>query len=331
MEFQEFKEVIRLEIEKIMGREAEILTNRVNKNNGVVLEGISIVKSGCNIFPNIYLNDYYNHYVQGKPLKTIVEEIVHTYDKHKIDSKINMDFFSDFEQVKGRIVCKVVNREKNTELLKEVPFLPFLDLAVVFYCLLKEEVFPNASILIKNQHCELWKKDVEALRQVAFENAMVLLPYEIKSMEEVMKEMFLENLRQEFTDSVRRMAECDIEIPAQDLCFDETAEQMLTSVMEENGAVPMYVLSNFSRIHGAVCMLYRDVLKQFSEQHGCDIYILPSSVHEVILIPAEGEMLPQLEDMVREVNETQLETEEVLSDNVYLYSAEQDKILLCEF
>ena len=89
--------------------------------------------------------------------------------------------------------------------------------------------------------------------------------------------------------------------------------------------VPMYVLSNKSRVHGAACILYPDILKDFAAVVEKDLYVLPSSIHEVILLPAEGtEDSEQLKLMVHEINESQVEDEEVLSDSVYFYRRRDD-------
>ena len=89
----------------------------------------------------------------------------------------------------------------------------------------------------------------------------------------------------------------------------------------------MYVLSNKARVQGAACILYPGILKDFAAAIRSDFYILPSSIHEVILLPAQGEEDREaLKQMVREVNASQVEREEVLSDSVYYFDREQNKL-----
>ena len=96
---------------------------------------------------------------------------------------------------------------------------------------------------------------------------------------------------------------------------------------ELRDAAPMYVLSNRTRVQGASCILYPNILKDFAAAVKSDFYILPSSVHEVILLPVQGDEDEEgLKRMVCEVNETQVEREEVLSDSVYYYSREREKL-----
>ena len=82
----------------------------------------------------------------------------------------------------------------------------------------------------------------------------------------------------------------------------------------------MYVLTNKICINGATVLLYKDVLNELSVLLDSDLYLLPSSVHEIIAIPYEN---PQqqfhLEEMVQEINRTQVSPEEVLSDHVYVF------------
>ena len=92
--------------------------------------------------------------------------------------------------------------------------------------------------------------------------------------------------------------------------------------------MPMYVLTNQQKLYGAACMLYPGVLKAFSEENGQDFYVLPSSVHEVILIPAEpGTNEALLREIVTEINRTQVAKDEVLADSIYYYSRNRDQII----
>lgn len=90
----------------------------------------------------------------------------------------------------------------------------------------------------------------------------------------------------------------------------------------------MKVLSNTKRLHGAVCMLYPGVLKEMADRMGGDFFILPSSVHETILLPDAGEGLNgALRQMIREVNSTKVAPEEVLSDTLYRYDRAMGRVM----
>ena len=125
----------------------------------------------------------------------------------------------------------------------------------------------------------LWKVNARELYERAMENTPVLQGYDVTDMNTVLEEM--------------RAFE-----GTEDTEYEEDIQQQ----------VPMYVLSNKSRVHGAACILYPDILKDFAAVVEKDLYVLPSSIHEVILLPAEGtEDSEQLKAMVHEINESQVE------------------------
>lgn len=296
MEFTNFTTLVQREVEKRAGENYRVKLNDVMKNNGVVLRGITLMQDDSNISPTIYLNPYYDAYENGDTtLGTVIDEVIDTYERNKINRSIDMKFFLNYETVKSRIIFKLINTEKNRELLKDVPYIPFHDLSIVFQCLVSEERFGNASILIHNVHLQLWKVNARELYERALENTPLLQGYELADMNSVLEEM-------------KALGGID----------DEGIEDM-------HQEVPMYVLSNKSRVNGASCILYKDILKDFAMVVDKDLYVLPSSIHEVILLPSDGtQESEQLKEMVREINQSQVEEEEVLSDSVYYYRRSDD-------
>lgn len=296
MEFTNFTILVQREVEKRAGENYRVKLNDVMKNNGVVLRGITLMQDDSNISPTIYLNPYYDAYENGDTtLGTVIDEVIDTYERNKINRSIDMKFFLNYETVRSRIIFKLINTEKNRELLRDVPYIPFHDLSIVFQCLVSEERFGNASILIHNVHLQLWKVNARELYECALENTPLLQGYELADMNTVLEEM-------------KALGGID----------DEEIEDMQQEV-------PMYVLSNKSRINGASCILYKDILKDFAMVVDKDLYVLPSSIHEVILLPSDGtQESEQLKEMVREINQSQVEKEEVLSDSVYYYRRSDD-------
>ena len=227
----------------------------------------------------------------------------------------------DYECVKARIMCKLISFEKNTELLKEVPHKRYLDLAVVFYCMLIHDEIGSGTILIHQNHLEMWGVTVDDLYQAAECNTRKLLGYQIRGLEEMMREMLVANLKNELCQCGDENTECPSDEDLSEFVLDLTREA-------EQERIPMYVLSNKKQINGASCMLFSDVLSDFADQVKLDFFIIPSSIHELILVPTgEQNEHSKFTQMVREVNATQLETEEILADHVYYYSREKNEIL----
>lgn len=305
MEFTSFKTLVRDEVAKRTGEQFRVRINDVTKNNGVVLSGITMLQDDNNISPTIYLNKYYEAYENGDiTLRCIVDEVLDTYERNKVNQSVDMRFFMNYERIKDRIIFKLIHAERNKELLKDIPHIRYLDFAVVFQCLISDEMFGNATIMIHNAHLKIWEITENELYEKAIKNTPVLQKYDIKTMKDVLCEMML----------LEEMEGKEI------LNKNEYIEDL-------QDATPMYVLSNRTRVQGASCILYPNILKDFASAVKSDFYILPSSVHEVILLPAQGDEDKEgLKRMVCEVNETQVEREEVLSDSVYYYSQEKGEL-----
>ena len=318
MQFEVFQKRILEGVSEFLGDKATVQIKEVVKNNGVRLHGLIVLEEGYHIAPTIYLESFYESYLRGKEIGNIVWEII-TFcgEKHPVRD-LNMEFFTDYEKVKNRIMVKLVNREKNQELLGQVPFVPFLNLALVFYYSMVNEFFGNGSILIYQEHLDTWNVDVDTLYQNALENTKQKLGCQILNMRDVVTALWQEQ-REENRKEKSEIFFKDMEI------LVEEVEQALKEAASDN----MYVLTNKDKYHGAVCMLYEDFLNAIAQELGKNLYILPSSIHEVILVPDTGrEDAVQLSAMVAEVNATQLEPEEVLSDNVYYYDRDAQKTIL---
>lgn len=318
MDFLKYVDTVKRELMRYLEEGAEINVNSVRKNNGVMLTGIVIMEKGSHIAPTIYLESFYEEYKRGKRVEDTVFELLKIYEKNRITHGGDFQFFQDYKQVQKRIFYKLIHAEKNRELLQEIPHVPYLDLAIVFGCDCSNEMFGNATILIKNSHLKMWGVDVETIYQAAVVNTPKNFPYEIKTMNAVMKEMFAADIRSSMEKNKVSFSEQWIE---------QMAEQMVGEETEEN--TPMYVLTNTDRTHGAACILYKQLLEGFAQEIHDNLYILPSSVHEIIMIPAAfaGKVV-DLKEMVVEINATQVEAEEVLSDSVYFFNRLTGKLEL---
>lgn len=302
MEYEVFKQHIKECVQAQIRKGGKVFVNHVIKNNGKELDGLVIMEEGSNVAPTIYLNAYYAQYQEGKSVEDIVTEVINLHELNKNNLNFASDLFDDYANIKEKIVYKVINYEKNEKLLEDIPHKRILDLAVVYYCLLEQDKGISATALVHNSHLKGWNITEEQLYNDAVYNTPKLLKSCIKPMSVLLREM-MEN-----------GGECEEEIEE-------------TRVPAQEGE--MYVLTNQSRVNGAACILYEKVLEQFANMVASDLYILPSSVHEVIILPKHGAYNKKmLEEMVREVNEEGVSADEVLSDNVYEYCRSEKTIIL---
>ena len=273
--------------------QSELLFHDVEKNNGVKLRALTIKKTDCNISPTIYIDEYSRHYEKTHDMDEICQQISEMYEKHG-NVEFDIDSVVNFERVKTKICAKLINREKNMSLLKYVPYREFLDLAVVYF--ISVEGIGNASILIRAGLADRWGVTEEELYSCAMQNTPLLFPENIQSMSEMLKGM---------------------------LSVEAMPDEAFAAIEDT-----IYVATNQSKIFGATVLLYPRFLEHEAEALGRNFYIIPSSVHEVLIIPAEKieQDADELLEMVKEVNTTQVSDEEVLSDNVYYYDREKNEV-----
>ena len=304
MTIYKFSKEIQERMEERLGAGYTVRLQKVQKNNGVHLQGLVIRNKEQNISPTIYLDDFYEAYCNGYTMKQIIESILKIYEEDTPKGNIDMSFFKEFQSVKDRICYRLIDEKQNGELLQKIPHVKFLDLAVCFYYAYQSEELGNGSILIYYTHLEMWNVTKEELLALAHENTPRLFPWECSSMKKVIEELMQE----------------EFELNGEYFLTEEDRKQFFKDV-------PMHILSNGARTYGAACILYPGVLEQLALKYQCDFYILPSSIHEVILLrEGQTESVWELKQMIAEVNRTQVEIQEVLSNSLYYYSLKKRQI-----
>lgn len=305
MEFCEFVQVIKEEVEELCGDGTELMIHEIQGNNGTVQTGIGIKKEGASEAAVVSLNDYYRRCMEGElTASSAAEEICQAAAAYEIPVLQGLALES-FETVKDRIVYQLADRSRNRKLLEDIPHIPYCNLEIIFYLLLETEGGGLMTALIRNCHMAGWETDADTLYWLAGENTPRLLPLSINSLGEFVKEISRKTPEDDYNAAV----------------FENLPGKKYKS--------PLYVMTNREGIRGAAAVLYKGALKSFAKKRGSDLIILPSSVHEVLLLPyTDGTDFRQLKDMVECVNRTEVSEEEVLSDHVYLYSRKEDKVSL---
>ena len=298
MTYEDFvSEVVRAVETKLDG-DASIILSKVPKNNDSERVGLTFVKAGYPVAPTVYLEESYQFYMEGHDLEDIVLRILEVYKRVDYEKCRALEDFYDFERVKRQIIFKVVNLEMNRERLKDIPYLEFLDLAITFHILAdrkEEKGIALSSLQINNELMDIWGVDRLTLYQQASVNTMFLLPVSFMQLDEMIGEM---------------MDSLGIECPKEDIPGNR-----------------LFVFTNAARSWGAGVILYEQVLEVLGEAFEANFYILPSSVHEVILIPENlSPDISEMERMVRDVNETELREEDILSFNVYYYDRKAHRL-----
>ena len=288
--YEKYLEMMKQEVAARTGKRVQLQT--IRKNNGLVLDGLTIIAEDTNVSPTIYLNGYYKEFLVAG-MDAVVKRVIAIYEENKPELSFDISKIMDISKVRPHIKMKLINYEENRELLETVPYIQILDLAVVFMIVLEtEDDCQFATILIHNKFLDYWKVDADSLYKVAKEN-----------MKNVFQTIPMENI------------------------ITAVMDEALVDVCIEEMKFDMFVLTNYTRLHGAVGMLQMELLNAIMKKYKTKkLIILPSSVHEVLLVPYNKDMEEtDFKTMVREVNETQLEPEEYLSNNVYVYDGNELK------
>ncbi|SHJ29803.1 DUF5688 family protein [Hespellia stercorisuis] len=266
-----------------------------NQKNNVESAGLIIRQEDHVIAPVFYLEKAYQSFLAGMPLQQISRELVEAYQEQVLP-EVDLPDLTDYEKIKDRLRVRLVNRENNQSYYKQGPYKLHPMGAEVLYIDLENQGTERMSIQVKTIMAERWGKPEAELFGTALENTQDHEKVSFCSMNEALQELL--------------------------------AEEPMVAPLEES---PMYVLSNETRKFGATVLLYPEVAKQIRDKIGKDYYILPSSIHECIILPKEKGMLSvkELRDMVWEINQSQVLPEEVLGNEVYEFRDTVAKVKKC--
>nr|WP_308625375.1 DUF5688 family protein [uncultured Eisenbergiella sp.] len=307
MDYPEFLQEIQKGIraylpERYQDYKIEIHPSR--KNNGVILDGL-IIQGKERIVPVIYLNDFFKQAENGADLSSVMKEIADLYENRRGTAPEFSEEIYQYDKVREHLIVTVCNAEKNRGLLKTVPHESREDLALTYR--IKRAGEPERgmeSILVKNSMLKYWGIEEQELREDAWNSMNRESPASFRSMEDVLREVF----------SKQAAANPNLE-----------PELMMEAVPP----LPLYVLTNAEGIWGAAYMFDREIMAGIAETLGQDLLILPSSVHETLIIPEEPDMdMENYLDLVRTVNAMELDPEDILSDQIYRFDRKKQETSL---
>lgn len=281
---------------------ADIWVDTTLKSNSVLLHGLTIRKEDCNISPRVYLDSFHNNYMNGISLGETMRNIAEEYEKHSLDGQeFDVDSIKDFDKAKALITTRVVNAKQNKMLAAERPSTKLDDLLVFYQVSILNFAQGSASVPVTNELMKMWGVSTEDIHNLAVENTERLFPPVLTDMSSVFageKVNYLSDVEYEPSDT-------------------------------------LLVLSNAEVYDGASVLANPSILERVSDVIQDDFYILPSSRHEVIIMPKETadnmQMTPkELGAMVREINASEVDKEDRLSDHIYSYDREKKVLETCK-
>ena len=303
MNFEEFINTIKDTIKEYLPedyRDAEvnILENRKLNTN---YTGLTVTREGDTLAPTINLNNLFDSYSKHpehsikavmKEVASVIQHTPETFDIGRI---------MDYDRVKKNLFLRLSAAEKNKDLLEHAPHIRKEDLAITFHIMLDQSDKGTATTMINDNMMEAYGIDLDQLYQDALLNSPVICPAQIENMGEALSRMMIEDMKSAGAPP-------------------EVIQEMEKDLKESNKDNPMTIITNDRLVDGASAIFYPGVMDLVGERMQGDYFILPSSVHETLVVPDDGRVsLQELTDMVKEVNMTQVSPEDQLTDQVYHY------------
>ena len=296
MTYEMFKEVFASEFKNYLPDELKHLevnissVQKVNKTQ----DSLSMVDPDMGTYkmgPSISVSEFYDDYLMLGDLNEVLtcaaNIMVEGYqDMPQVISEL------DFSTAKDNIVFELINTKKNEELLKGIPHREMEDLSVIYRWMIDVEEDAFSGAIVNDSLANRLGLNEEELFALATQNTSQRLPVTCRSMREVLAGLMID---------------------------DGMPMEMLDVMFEDHPVKEMYVISNEMGLHGAASILYDEPLQEVAQLLGEDLYILPSSIHEIIVVPCSMGEPEHLSEMVKDINAGVVRAEEVLSDNVYVY------------
>ena len=180
MNYTEFMNAMLCEIRGQVDAQVRTELYTVTKNNGTRRTGILFKQEDSNLAPTIYLEEFYQKYLKGQQVPDLADSICSIYQEIRVKKTCDCQNLFDFNHVKEHIVYKLIRRDANEELLKQIPYESFLDLAVVYYIQIDNTRFGSAAIQIRNEHLRYWRVEKEEIRRLAEKNTPRIYPVQIR-------------------------------------------------------------------------------------------------------------------------------------------------------
>ena len=278
---------------ELQGREVQI--RNVSKTNRPQLHSLVLQSKSASLpaaEPSIYLEDFYPGYKKGLSMDEILMDIAR--EETTLYSAPDLEFQKMAEEViqnafnwdymKDRVVISAVGADLNREMLRDIPHQTIGDIAGIYRIYVGESSSGAGFITVTDQMMERWGITQDELNEAALSNSAAVQPARLGSMFEVLNDM------------------TNGELP-DDPSISST----------------LYVLTNKQKMHGAGVLFYPGIQDKISAVFPDGCYILPSSIHEVLLVQKENMDPEDLMEMVRAVNDTTVSREDLLSYKVHEY------------
>lgn len=300
MKQQEFYEQIKQVVKELLGETYSIGFFQIQKVGMEQQDALFIRKQTQPIFPVIYLQEYYRQWEQGKEIETLAKDLVIEYTQKSSSQTIAADDFKVLNQqeaVKSKVFFCCVSKE---QVPSNIPHREMLDLAIFYGIFLKCQKEMITFVTITKDMMECYHVTEEELFQLAMENTPNLFPESVRTLREMLTSIL-------------------------------SPMEQTSSFHNNKSKYEMLILSNTANFYGFSAVFYPNVLEQLAEERKENLIVIPSSIHEAIVLADLKEVTVQeLNETIVTVNETQLKEQERLSNQAYYYDRETKSLYFME-
>ena len=292
MNYDEFKKKVFDNIKDHLSEEYqdyEMKFQDVKKSSGRSYEALMISPKDKNtsVVPALNLTEAFRKYENGSEFEDILNDLADVRMTAYLPDFNKEDVF-DYDKVKDRIVPRLINTAVNEEYLADKPHKDIEDLSIVYAVRVSEDEQGFAEAVITNDMAEMWGVEQEELHERAMDNIAERPP-------------IFENI--------------------ESVLFGKREELEIEDIEPEKYDMPFFILTNQQKTTGAVMALNPKTMDRITAKFG-DVYVIPSSVHETLIVPKSAvDDVQALEKLVRQVNENDVRPEDQLSDHVYEYDS----------
>lgn len=303
MDYTMFKELVQDKFMDYMPdhmKNGEVKITQVNKTNGTK-DGLNMYQPDSNVAPTLYVDDMYEHFKDTEDFEGVLKSAAERYVKAMENvPEMPKDILADSS--KDKIYMTLINTDANRQMLEKVPHREVNDTSVIYRLMVSDDERGIGSTVITNDLAKNLNLTEEQLFKIAAENTPKMFPPVVKPMSQVIFGMLTENGG----------------MPK------DVAQQVVDGMKGENEM--MWIITNNKGISGAVNMIFEKNLFELSKGLSDDLYILPSSIHEVIAVPSSLGDPVELAEMVQQVNMDVVDVSERLSNQVYHYNRDSRKL-----
>ena len=319
----------------------EVTVRKILKNNDTAFDSVTVKQPGCNMTPTLYFQDLKRSFDEGMQMDELARSVL-SFSRTGSGVWPAEDFDpGDYSYFRDKVMFRLVSSDRNRQYLRHRPHRGRLDLEIVYYyqCRIGKESM--GTISVGDEDLNRWGISEEEIYRDALRNTPILNPPVISPITDLLNSFTDPDGMPDLGAPVRDMDPdgmpdlhapvrdadpdemSDLHAPVRDADPDEGVDIGLPVYEPDlygNAPVPLLVLTNESKYCGAACMLYEGLLRDLSDEIRSDLFIIPSSIHEVLLLPDEGEFSEEeLSALVCEINAHFINPSEILSDHVYRF------------